>query len=135
MINEAALDGHPDVEQAIYLHEGDEPGHVKWQQLREITVADYEAVGLALAEIQRFLTGQLSRLLLAEEDLRDEVGQLELQLVDLDRMRQAELWVPRLELRVIHLSAGLRMYEEYALARATRLWGKNRPVRGSTCTI
>ena len=114
----------PDTEQAIYLYEGDEPGHTKWRSLRELTLNDYETVGTALNEIQQFLTGQLNRLLLVQQDLRDEVAQLELQITDLDRMRQAESWVPRLELRVIHLSAGLRMYEEYALARATRLWGK-----------
>ena len=124
MIDETALGAQPDTEQAIYLYKGDEPDHIKWRYLRELTVADYEAVGGALTEIQRFLTGQLNRLSLVELDLRDEVGQLELQLTDLDHMRQAELWVPRLELRVIHLSAGLRMYEEYALARATRMWGK-----------
>ncbi|WP_035880730.1 hypothetical protein, partial [Cryobacterium sp. MLB-32] len=124
MTHATALGAQPNTEQAIYLYEGNEPGHIEWRHLRDLTVADYEAVGAALTEIQHFLTGQLNRLLLVEQDLRDEVGQLELQLPDLDRMRQAEIWVPRLDLRVVHLSVGLRMYEEYALARATRIWGR-----------
>ena len=63
----------------------------------------------------------------AMDDLRKTVAELLIKLADINFARQSELWVPDIKYRVLNVSAGLRMYEEYVEAEVGRHWTENSP--------
>jgi hypothetical protein len=114
-----------EIEFWLYRYENPAPHKVNFIPVRKLTSSEYEAAGTAIQIVSDAMRGFDDYLRRAMEDLRMTVADLLIKLTDINFARQSELWVPDIKYRVLNVSAGLRMYEEYVEAEVARLWTNN----------
>lgn len=103
---------------ALFRYEHPGPREVKWVQVRELTMEEFDAAVEAHGEVYRVTHSYDRFLTFAWHDLQEAIAALDAQLNDRGLIDGDT--VPLLEYRLVVFSTALKMYGEYVTAHVNR---------------
>ncbi|WP_139146446.1 hypothetical protein [Arthrobacter sp. SW1] len=107
-----------DTVRALFRHEQKKAGEWLWNEVRELTVEEWEAVTAAHREVYSFTRGLDGFVCFAWGDLRNVRDELLRQVLERPSLDD---WLPQLiEYRILNFSTALKLYDEHVSAQVNR---------------
>lgn len=113
-------EGQPQAEivHALYRYEGLQPGEVRWIEVRELSIKEWDAAIAAHRDVYRFTRGLDGFPSFAWGDLRNVRHEL---LRQLREQTLPDEWLaPLVEYRILNYSTALKLYHEHVTAQVNR---------------